>query len=82
MLLTDDQMKMFSNEPDVFRSISRTKWLWTKHWNEIERKYLIPFTDHPVPAAQESFCFELVFSEFEKACSLHSNKLLNENEKG
>ena len=57
MLLTDDQMKMFFNEPDVSRSIIRTKWLWTKHWNEDERKYLIPFTDHPVPAAQENSRF-------------------------
>ena len=56
MLLTSDQMKMFSNELDTFRAY-HTEWLWNvkENWSATENKYLIPYTDHPVSEAQEGF---------------------------
>ena len=58
MLLTNDQMEMFFNKPDLNKIyFIGTEWLWLEFWNAAESKYIIPYTDHPVPAAQESSPF-------------------------
>ena len=55
MLLTNDQMEMFFNKPDLNKIyFIGTEWLWLEFWNAAESKYIIPYTNHPVPAAQES----------------------------
>ena len=54
MLLTSDQMKMFTNGPSVFRSY-HTDMLWNQNWSSFENKYLIPYIAHPVRESRESF---------------------------
>ena len=55
MLLTSDQMKMFTNGPSV-RSY-HTDMLWNQNWSSFDNKYLIPFIAHPVRESRESFHF-------------------------
>ena len=59
MLLTSDQMKMFTDDPNLSRTyIVHTNWLWTKNWSKTENKYLIPFMVHPVRETQGGFRFQ------------------------
>ena len=56
MVLTSDQMNFLTTRPNLSRTMF-TEWLWTGNWNAAERKYIIPYTDHPIKEAQESFFY-------------------------
>ena len=59
MLLTSDQMKMFSSEAGSkdFR-LPDSVWSVQENWSSTENKYLIPFTVHPIRETQEGFRFK------------------------
>ena len=56
MILTNDQMIFLTTPPGLSRTFY-TEWIWTENWNAAEKKYIIPYTDHPIQEAQESFYF-------------------------
>ena len=60
MILTSDQMNFLTARPSLSRTFN-TKWLWTEkqNWDAAQKKYIIPYTDHPVKEAQESFYFNV-----------------------
>ena len=58
MVLSSDQMIFLTTRPNLSRTMF-TEWLWTENWNAAEKKYIIPYTDHPIKEAQESFYFNV-----------------------
>ena len=54
MVFTDEQINFLSTSPDLVRSFY-SESIWREHWNAAEKKYIIPYTDHPITEAQECF---------------------------
>ena len=75
MLLMDWQIQDHSsgeNSRKQLRSFFHSNYYWNTTWNETERKYMIPFKDHPNPNAQVSF--DLFFDIFFLFLLIGSNK--------